>query len=221
MDWSPLAISLKTSLAATALAFLPGVLAARLVTRRSGRLRAILDGVFTFPMVLPPTVLGFLLLMLLGKHGPLGSLFARAGIRLIFTWVAAAIAGSVIAFPLIYRTVRGALEQIDPAVVDAARTLGLAERTVFWRVLMPIALPGTAGGLVLAYARVLGEFGATLMVAGNIPGKTQTIPVAIYFAVEGDNAPLAFVWVGVIASISVVAMFLLNALGGEKHGYPR
>ncbi len=221
MDWSPLAISLKTSLAATALAFFPGVLAARLVTRQSGRLRAVLDGVFTFPMVLPPTVLGFLLLMLLGKHGPLGSLLARAGIHLIFTWVAAAIAGSVIAFPLIYRTVRGALEQIDPAVVHAARTLGLAERALFWRVLMPIALPGTAGGLVLAYARVLGEFGATLMVAGNIPGKTQTIPVAIYFAVEGDNAPLAFVWVGIIASISVVAMFLLNALGGEKHGYPR
>lgn len=221
MDWSPLAISLKTSLAATALAFFPGVIAARLVTRRSGRLRAVLDGVFTFPMVLPPTVLGFLLLLLLGRNGPLGQFLSRAGIHLVFTWFAAAIAGSVIAFPLIYRTVRGALEQIDPAVVDAARTIGLTERAVFWRVRMPIALPGTAGGLVLAYARVLGEFGATLMVAGNIPGKTQTIPVAIYFAVEGDNTPLALAWVGVIVAISIVAMFLLNALGGERHGYPR
>lgn len=220
MDWSPLSVSIRTSLAATAIAFALGVAAARKVVRMRGRAKAMLDGVFTLPMVLPPTVLGLLLLLVFGRNSPIGQALLFAGVRVVFSWTGTVIAAAVVAFPLVYRSVRSALEQIDPSIISAARTLGLREKTIFWRILMPLALPGTAGGLVLAFARALGEFGATLMLAGNIPGKTQTIPVAIYFAVEGDRMGLALVWTCAISAISFATIFVLNAFGEKRHADP-
>jgi molybdate transport system permease protein len=217
MDPSPLFISLKTSLAATAVAFVFGIAAARGVVRLRGRTKAVLDGFFTLPMVLPPTVLGFLLLLAFGRNSPVGQALRLIGVRVVFSWSGTVIAAAIVAFPLVYRTARAGFEQIDGSILAAARTLGMRERAIFWKIMMPMALPGTAGGLVLAFARALGEFGATLMLAGNIPGKTQTIPVAIYFAVDGDNYGLAFFWVSVITVVSFAMMFLLNAIG-EK-GY--
>lgn len=221
MDWSPLFVSLKTSVVATGVALVPGLLAARFVAGLTGRARSLFDVAFTLPMLLPPTVLGFTLLALLGRNGPVGALLAAIGVRVVFTWGGAVIAGAVVAFPLIYRTVRGALEQIDPSFAQAARTLGLSERTIFWSVHLPVALPGTLAGLVLAYARALGEFGATVMLAGNLPGKTQTLPVAIYFAVEGDDYRRAFAWVGALVAIALAMTVVLNALGRGTRGNPR
>ena len=221
IDWSPLAVSLKTSIVATVLALPPGLFAARLVSGLRGRARSLFDVAFTLPMLLPPTVLGFILLSLLGRNGPIGGPLAALGIRIVFTWGGAVIAGAVVAFPLIYRTVRGALEQIDPDLARAGRTLGLGEWTIFWKVHLPVALPGTLAGLVLAYARALGEFGATVMLAGNIPGKTQTLPVAIYFAVEGDDYRRAVAWVCAIVAISLAMTVALNAFGGKRHGNSR
>lgn len=217
MDWSPLAISIKTSLAATACATALGVLAARLVVRLRGRSRALLDGLFTLPMVLPPTVLGLLLLIVFGRNGPVGRVLLALGIRVIFSWFATVIAATVVAFPLVYRTARGALEQIDPTVLSAARTLGIPERTIFWRIALPLARPGLAAGIILGFARALGEFGATLMLAGNIPGRTQTIPVAIFFASEGGDARVALLWSLVIVAISSTAVFFLNLSRGQTY----
>lgn len=210
MDWSPLAISLKTSLAATGIALSLGVLAAWAIQGLGRRLKAVLDVLFTLPMVLPPTVLGFALLCLLGRNGPIGRALLAIGIRIVFSWEATVIAATVVAFPLVYRTVRSALEQIDPSIPNAARTLGLGEPRIFWRITLPMSVPGVIGGSVLAFARALGEFGATLMLAGNIPGKTATIPIAIYFASEGGDDRRALVWVLIVMAISFIAIFAIN-----------
>jgi molybdate transport system permease protein len=161
-------------------------------------------------MVLPPTVAGFFLLLLLGKNGPVGRILFALGTSVIFTWQATVIAAAVVAFPLMYKTARGAFEQIDMNILNAARTLGVSEWTVFWRVSVPLSRPGIAAGTVLAFARALGEFGATLMVAGAIPGKTQTIPIAIYFAAEGGEMDKALAWVLLITLISLTVMVLMN-----------
>jgi molybdate transport system permease protein len=216
MDWSPLAISLKTSLAGTAFAVLLGVPAARLVSRRSGRTRALLDGLFTLPMVLPPTVLGFFLLLLFGRNSPVGQALLAIGIRIIFSWEATVITAAVVAFPLVYRTTRASFEQLDRSVLNAARTLGLGEREIFFRLMIPMSKPGIAGGVILGFARALGEFGATLMLAGNIPGRTQTIPVAIYFAVEGGDPGNALAWVVIIVLISFSVIALMNTVGEAR-----
>lgn len=216
MDWSPLAISLKTSLAGTAFAVLLGVPAARLVSRRSGRTRALLDGLFTLPMVLPPTVLGFFLLLLFGRNSPVGQALLAIGIRIIFSWEATVITAAVVAFPLVYRTTRASFEQLDRSVLNAARTLGLGEREIFFRLMIPMSKPGIAGGVILGFARALGEFGATLMLAGNIPGRTQTIPVAIYFAVEGGDPGSALAWVVIIVLISFSVIALMNTVGEAR-----
>jgi len=216
MDWSPLIISLKTSFTATAIAFVLGILAAGKVARLRGLFQTLLDTLFTLPMVLPPTVLGFFLLLLFGRNSPIGKAMLSIGIRIIFSWESTVIAAAVVAFPLIYRTVRASFEQIDPTILAAARTLGLSERSIFWRIMMPMAAPGAAGGTILGFARALGEFGATLMIAGNIPGRTQTIPVAIYFAAEGGDMNSALLWVMVIVSISFAVIVLLNLKGGKK-----
>jgi molybdate transport system permease protein len=216
MDWSPLYISIKTTCAATVLAFFLGICAAGAVIRMRGKLKAAVDGILTLPMVLPPTVLGFFLLVIFGRNSPVGQALLRIGIRIIFSWESTVIAATVVAFPLVYRTVRSSFEQIDSPVLQAARTLGLSERTIFWKIMMPMAAPGALGGTILGFARALGEFGATLMVAGNIPKRTETIPVAIFFAAEGGDMNRALLWVLIIVSISFTVIVLMNLQGGKK-----
>lgn len=216
MDWAPLAISLKTSLIATALAFILGICAARLIVSLNGWLRAFLDGIFTLPLVLPPTVLGFFLLLIFGKNSLLGRFLIDIGLKIIFSWEATVIAATTVAFPLLYRTVRASFEQIDSSVINAARTLGLSEMSIFLRILLPLSVPGIAAGTILGFARALGEFGATLMIAGNIPGKTQTIPLSIYFSAEAGRMDTALIWVLIIVSISFLVVLPLNIFTGRK-----
>lgn len=216
MDWSPLVITIKTSIAGTGIALLLGIPAARLVALLRGKSRAILDGLFTLPMVLPPTVLGFFLLVIFGRNSPVGQLLLSFGIRIIFSWEATVLAAAVVAFPLVYRTVRASFEQIDRSVLYAAKTLGLSERIIFLKIMIPMARPGIMGGTILAFARALGEFGATIMIAGNIPGRTQTIPVAIYFAAEGGDMSGALAWVIIIVLISFSVVALLNSVGENQ-----
>ena len=209
-DLSPLWISLRIAAIATFITFFLGIAAAYGMQRYRGRWRSLLDGLFLAPLVLPPTVLGFLLLLLLGKNGPLGKLLSVAGISVIFTWYAAIITATVVAFPLMYKTTSGAFDQIDRSLQQAARTLGASELTVFWRITLPLSLPGLLAGTTLAFARALGEFGATLMLAGNIPGRTQTLPMAIYFAVEGGDFREAALWSSAILILSLGAIILVN-----------
>jgi molybdate transport system permease protein len=210
MDFSPLWISIKTAFAATAATFILGIAAAWFVAGYRGRLKGLIDGILTLPMVLPPTVVGFFLLILFGRHGPIGKFLHLLGTQVIFSWSAAVIAATVVAFPLMYKTARGAFEQIDFNIVNAARTLGVGEWRIFLKVTLPLAWPGVAAGTALAFARALGEFGATLMVAGNIPGRTQTIPVAIFFAAEGGEMGKALVWVVLVFAVSLTVMTLMN-----------
>jgi molybdate transport system permease protein len=173
--------------------------------------RELLDAVLTLPMVMPPTVLGFYLLVLIGSQGPLGAwLLQHFGVRLIFTWQAAVIAATVVAFPLVFKAARAAFETVDPGLEDAARMLGLSEAAVFFRVSLPLAWRGILAGLLLSFARALGEFGATLMVAGSIPGKTQTLSIAVYEAVQaGQDATAHFL----VAVTSLVCVAVLLAAG--------
>jgi molybdate transport system permease protein len=207
---SPLWLSLRIAIIATALAFFLGIAAAHWMQGYRGRGRSLLDGLFLAPMVLPPTVLGFLLLLLLGQNGPLGQLLSHWGLNLVFTEYAAILTATVVAFPLMYKTVLGALEQLDRTLQQSARTLGASELRLFWQITLPLALPGIVAGTSLAFARALGEFGATLMLAGNIPGKTQTIPMAIYFAVEAGALHEAAGWTAVILIISLGGLALAN-----------
>jgi molybdate transport system permease protein len=206
MDWSPLLISLATSLAATAVTLVAGLAAAAWRQNRAGAGAALIDGIFILPLVLPPTVVGFLLLVLFGRNGPLGKLLLHFGATVVFSWSATVIAATVVAFPLMYITARAALEQVDPHLLQAARTLGASEARIFREVALPLAWPGVLAGTILSFARALGEFGATLMLAGNIPGKTETIPIAIYFAVEANEIQRAMAWCAVDVSISIVLL---------------
>jgi molybdate transport system permease protein len=210
MDLSPLWISLKISSLATIVTFIVGVAVAYGMLNYRGKGRALLEGIFVAPLILPPTVVGFLLLLFLGKQGPAGQLLQSFDFSVVFTWYGAAIAAIVVSFPLMYRTTLGALEQIDENLLAVARTLGASEWTVFLRVMLPLALPGILAGTTLAFARALGEFGATLMLAGNIPGQTQTIPMAIYFAVEAGATQEAWFWAIVIMMISLSGIFAVN-----------
>jgi molybdate transport system permease protein len=206
MDWSPLWISLATSLTATAITLIVGLAASAWRERRTGPLMALVDGVFLLPLVLPPTVVGFLLLLLLGRNGPVGKLLLRVGATVVFSWPATVIAAAVVAFPLMYLTARAALEQVDPHYLEAARTLGASEWRVFSEVALPLAWPGVLAGTILSFARALGEFGATLLLAGDIPGKTETIPIAIYFAVEANEIQRAITWCAVDIGLSLVLL---------------
>ncbi|MEO0434661.1 MAG: molybdate ABC transporter permease subunit [Cyanobacteria bacterium J06656_5] len=210
LDLAPLWISLRIATIATVVTCFVGIATAHFMHHYRGRGRALLDSIFLAPMVLPPTVLGFLLLILLGKNGPLGFLFTNAGISVVFTWYAAVITATVVALPLMYKTTLGAFEQIDSSLQQAARTLGASELTVFRRITLPLALPGLIAGATLAFARALGEFGATLMLAGNIPGRTQTLPMAIYFAVEGGDFREASIWTGVILTVALGGLVSVN-----------
>ncbi|MFZ7120808.1 MAG: molybdate ABC transporter permease subunit [Eubacteriaceae bacterium] len=210
MDISPLWISLKTTLCATFLAFVFGIVTAWLMSCYKGRFKGMLDGILTLPLVVPPTVVGFFLLLLFGKNGPVGKLLMSMGTTIIFTWGATVISSGIVAFPLMYRTCRSSFEQIDSNLINAGRTLGLTEFKIFYSVLIPLAWPGIVAGTILAFARSLGEFGATLMIAGNIPGKTQTIPLAIYFAAESGKMDQAFLWVITVCGISLTVIILMN-----------
>ncbi len=218
MDWSPLWISLETSVVATLVTLVAGLGAAAWRQRRTGPAMALVDGVCLLPLVLPPTVVGFFLLLLFGRNGPLGKLLLKVGATVVFSWPATVIAASVVAFPLMYLTARAALEQVDSRFLEAARTLGASEWRVFSAVALPLAWPGVLAGTILSFARALGEFGATLMIAGNIPGKTATIPIAIYFAVEADDVQRAVGWC--LADVAI-SLALLGGLYYWTHAQGR
>ncbi|MCC3865400.1 molybdate ABC transporter permease subunit [Terrisporobacter petrolearius] len=207
---TPLWISIRTSLLATFITFFIGIGSAYLVANYQGKWKGLIDSLFTLPLVLPPTVLGFFLLLLFGKNGPMGRLLALMDKSIIFTWSATVIAATVVAFPMMYRSARSAFEQIDINLISAAKTLGLSNWKIFYKIAIPLAWPGIIGGLVLSFARALGEFGATLMIAGNIPGKTQTMPLAIFFEVQAMDYKGAMLWVMTIVAISVVMILILN-----------
>ncbi len=218
MDLSPIRLSLETSLAATAAVALLGTVVAGWRVRRRGVALELLDGIFLLPLVLPPTVVGFLLLLVFGRASALGGLLYTLGLRLVFSWPATVVAAAVTTFPLMYMTARAALEQVDAPLVEAARTLGASEARIFREVLLPLAWPGLAAGMVLTFARALGDFGATLILAGNIPGRTQTLPLAIFFAVEsGDTAEAVRLSVVTVA-ISLAALGALNLWTRHRRG---
>ncbi|MCL2150365.1 MAG: molybdate ABC transporter permease subunit [Dehalococcoidia bacterium] len=206
----PIWVSLRTVLTATSITFILGILAARWLVRYSGRLKDILDGLFILPMVLPPTVVGYALLMFFGVHGPAGQFLANFGFKMVFSWWGTVVAAVIMSFPLMYMTARGAFEQVEPNLQDAARTLGASEWRVFWTVTLPMAWPGVVAGTVLALARTLGEFGATLMLAGNIPGRTTTIPVAIYFAIQSGDNHRAGVLTMVVLAFSLTSLIFIG-----------
>jgi molybdate transport system permease protein len=211
MDFSPFWISLKVAVCATLVTFLLGLPAARLVVSMK-RGRSLMDGIFSLPMVLPPTVVGFFLLLIFGNNSPLGKFLGSIGASVIFTWQGAVVAAAVVSFPMMYRTARGAFEQIDKNLIDAARTLGMSETQIFLKIMLPVSWPGVMAGTILAFARALGEFGATIMLAGNIPGRTQTMSVAIYTAVQGGNRTLAYKWVVIIMIMSFTTIAIMNFL---------
>ena len=214
MDFSPLWISLKVAVCATVFTFFLGLLSARLVlSLRAGK--ALIDGIFSLPMVLPPTVVGFFLLIIFGKNSLLGGLLLKMGISVLFTWQGAVIAAVVVSFPIMYRTARGALEQVDVNLIAAGKTLGMSDRRIFWTVVMPTAGPGIASGTVLAFARAIGEYGATSMLAGNILGKTRTVSVAIASETAAGNYGMAGFWGVVILIISFVIVAAINIVSGK------
>lgn len=210
-DFSPFWISIKTSLLSTIITLIIGLPIAYVIATRNNKFKGLIDGIITLPLVLPPTVVGFFLLLLVGKNGPIG-IFLRNifDITLIFSWPATVISAIVVSFPMIYRTTRSSFEQIDTNIICAARTLGLSEFKIFYKIAIPITYPGIIGGIVLTFARAMGEFGATLMLAGNIPGKTQTMPLAIFFAVEGGDMKQAMLWVLIIIAFSLSMILLMN-----------
>lgn len=211
-DLSPLWISLETATATIVIVFFLGVLAAWWVERLSSEsVKIFVDGIFTLPMVLPPTVAGFFLLVVFGNNRIVGRFFIdNFGIQIAFNWIATVLAAGVISFPLMYRSARGALVQVDKGIMEAGRSLGMTEWRIFWRLHLPNALPGIIAGGLLAFARGLGEFGATAMLAGNIAGKTRTLPLAVYSAVAAGDFDSAGVYVLIIVSICLAVVIGLN-----------
>lgn len=202
-DLSPVWLSIETSVTATLITLVLGTATAVWRANRRGAGPALIDGIFLLPLVLPPTVVGFILLLIFGHNGPLGRLLLHFGATVVFSWPATVIAAAVVSFPLMYLSVRASLEQVDRNLLQAARTLGASEWRVFRRVALPLAWPGILAGTILAFARALGEFGATLMLAGSIPGRTETIPIAIYFAVEANEMRQAILWSVIDIGISL------------------
>lgn len=221
MKLSPILISMKTATAAIIITFFLGLAAARwIVNIKSEKLKIMLDGILTLPMVLPPTVMGFFILLMFGVKRPIGKfLLEFLSVKIVFSWPATVIAAVVISFPLMYRSARGAFEQVEENLVMAGRTLGMSEWKIFWKVIMPIALPGVASGGVLAFARGLGEFGATAMIAGNIENITRTLPLAIYAEVAAGNMDAAMDYVAVVLGISFVVIVLMNYFTLKKRKY--
>ncbi len=215
---SPLWISLKTVLVTTAITFCLGIAAARWMARYTGVGKSLIDGVFILPLVLPPTVIGFGLLLLFGKNSLLGEFLSLFNTTVVFSWPATVISAVIVTFPLMYMSARAGFEQVDRNIENAARTLGASEWRVFWTVTMPGAWPAVIAATILAFARALGEFGATLILAGNIPGKTTTIPVAIYFSIQAGHNDRALILVLIVLFISFAS---LGALAYWKRKAPR
>ncbi len=211
MSYSPLLISLKAAIIATIITFVCGIYAAYL-TIKLKRFKGLVDGLLTLPLVLPPTVVGFFLLVFLGKNSFIGKLLGLYDISVVFSSTATIIASAIVSFPLMYRTARGAFEQLDRNMIYVARTLGLSEHEIFLKIMLPNSFSSIIAGTILAFARALGEFGATIMLAGNIPGKTQTMAVAVYSAVQSGNRTLAYKWVAIMVTISFIAILIMNRL---------
>ena len=212
MDWSPILISMKTASLSIFITFFIGLFAASaVVSLKNETLKVICDGILTLPLVLPPTVAGFFLLYLFGVKRPIGQFFIEYfSVKIAFSWIATVLAAVTMSFPLMYRSARGAFEQVDQNLVAAARTLGMSEWAVFWKVLFANATPGILSGGVLAFARGLGEFGATAMIAGNIAGKTRTLPMAVYSEVAAGNMDAAYSYVAIIVVIAFISVVLMN-----------
>jgi len=219
MDYSPILISLKTASLSIVFTFFLGVFAAwGIVDIKNKKLRTILDGVLVLPLVLPPTVAGFFLLYIFGVRGPIGHFFINYfGVQIAFSWGATVLAAVVISFPLMYRSARGAFEQVNENIIYAARTIGMSEWKIFWQIRIAVALPGIASGGILAFTRGLGEFGATSMIAGNIVGRTRTLPIAIYGAVAQSDNNAASKYVIVILIISFLAIALMNCFTAREY----
>lgn len=212
-DWSPLWISLKTGVVATVISFFLGIFAARKVVKAGPKTKAVWDGILTMPMVLPPTVAGFFLLLIFSLRRPFGSfLNEQLGIKVVQTWLGCIVAATVIAFPLMYRNARAAFEQIDVNLVYAARTLGMSETKIFWNVILPSAGPGVVSGTILTFARALGEYGATSMLAGNIPKKTSTISQKIAMVIQDGDYGTAGFWVVIIIAIAFAIVVAMNVI---------
>ena len=217
LDWSPLIISLKTGVTGSFFSFFLGIFGARKVIKMAPGRKAFFDGLLTLPMVLPPTVAGFFLLLLFSRRRPLGILlYEEFDIKVVQTWLGCVIAATVIAFPLMYRNARAAFEQVDVNLVYAGRTLGMSESRIFWTVVVPSAGPGIVSGTILTFARALGEYGATSMLAGNIPGKTGTISQKIAMVIQDGDYLTAGIWVAVVILIAFVIIVLMNLLSGRK-----
>lgn len=212
IDFSPLFISLKTALAATAISFVLGVLGGRWHMSRRGVIARLLDGLLMLPIALPPTIVGLALLLIFGRSSPIGEALAKIGASIVFTWPAAVLAAIVMSLPIMYQSARGAFAQVDAHLLDTARIFGFSELRILWQIMLPLAWPGIAAGAVLTFLRALGEFGATLMIAGNIPGRTQTAPLAIFFAVEAGERWSPIFWSLVIIAVAVSVLSLVSAL---------
>lgn len=211
--WQPLVLSLKIAGFATTIALVGGVLLAAALARRRSPLSDLLDAAANLPLVLPPTVLGYYLLVLLGARSPLGAWLQELGFPLVFTWRGAVIAASIVALPLVVQSSKAAIEAVDPDLKDVARTLGRSEWGILVTVDLPLAWRGVLAGGMLAFARALGEFGATLMVAGNIPGSTQTLPIAIYDAVQTGDQVRANALALALTITAILALILIRRLG--------
>lgn len=218
MDISPLLLSLKTACISTGITFLTGIFAAR-KAENMRRGKTILDTILTLPMILPPTVAGFFLLLLFGNSSLLGIWLSEHGMRIVFSFAGTVVAAVVVSFPLMYRTARSAFEQMDKNLIYAGETLGLSNYKIFWKIIFPNCFPGIAGGTILAFARSLGEFGATIMLAGNIPGRTQTAAVAVYSAMQNGNRHQAYQWVAVMVLISFISVLLVNVVEKQQMKY--
>ena len=219
MDWYPLFNSLRVALISCAVVFFLGIFAAYYVARLPRAVKGVLDVVLTLPMVLPPTVVGYFLLLLLGAKRPLGLFFAQHfGVRLVMSWYSAIFASIVVAFPLMYRTARGAFESFDETLAWSAQTLGRSNTWIFWRVRMPACRQGILAGTVLAFARALGEYGATSMLAGYTPGKTATIATTVYQLWRTNEERGAMQWVLVDVAISAVVLLAVNLLERKPKG---
>ena len=217
LDWSPLYISIKTGIVATFLSFFLGIFAARKVMKARPGVKAAVDGILTLPMVIPPTAAGFFLLLLFSRRRPLGSfLFETFDLKVVQTWLGCIIAATVIAFPLMYRNARAAFELMDVNLIYAARTLGMGEIEIFWKVAVPSAKPGILSGTILTFARAMGEYGATSMLAGNIPGKTGTISQKIAMVIQDGDYLTAGIWVGIVMLIAFVIVFFMNLVSGKR-----
>lgn len=216
MDWYPLYNSLRIALFSSILVFFTGICLAYYVARLPRVLKGVLDVVLTLPLVLPPTVVGFFLILAFGVRTPLGIFLSNFGIRFVMTWYGGIIAASTVAFPLMYRTARGAFESFDITLAEAGKTLGLSNTFIFWRIRMPACRQGIIAGVVLAFARALGEYGATSMLIGYTPGKTATISTTVYQLWRTDNEQEAFVWVLINLAISAVVLLAVNLLEDKQ-----